>query len=171
MDPEENEALQARIDELMLLEERCERRIQDFMQSCQSYQEKDKKINRDISESLFGIQEAAQQLQVDLNRTIDYRRWTGFFCCAALIIGIVILLGSYFWSQYIISQTASTEAKLSKAQAKLIHLKSQLKRTPQIEPYNGKYYVRVNPESGIIPLQRMYTREPMGSFAEMWTSD
>lgn len=162
-----NEQFQDRIDELLLIEQRIDRRSSHFIDVIRHHQNTSQatfdglmKKASGLDEGLAQIKETADQVghyvaysQRHALRTARLFLWTLGIC-------LVLLLG-VLWFCY------NTYHGLAWERAKLAALNIKLKHTPVIVHFKGKEYVRVVPHSETQFTRDNGTQVP-GWYAKMW---
>ena len=161
------EHFQDRVDELLLLEQRVDRRAEKFIEITNDYQEKNQKALDDLRGHVGGIDESLARMNAASDQVRDYVDYSEKHALrtAKLFLGTVIacalfVAGTLWWSQHIISGLAQDKADLAA-------LDTKLKHTPVIVHFKGKDYVRVVPDSetGFI---RGDGSEVPGRYAQVW---
>lgn len=161
------ELFQDRVDELLLLEQRADRRAEKFIDITNDYQEKNQKALDDLLGKVGGIDASLAKMNAASDQVRDYVEQSAQHALrtAKLFLGTVIgcalfVAGTLWWSHHIISG-------LSQDKADLAALDIKLKHTPVIVHFKGKDYVRVVPDS-----ETSFTRgdgsEVSGRYAEVW---
>lgn len=161
------ELFQDRVDELLLLEQRADRRAEKFIEITNDYQEKNQKVLDDLRGHVGGIDASLARMNAASDQVRDYVAYSERHALrtAKLFLGTVIacslfVAGTLLWSHRIISGLAQDKADLRALDIKLKH-------TPVIVHFKGKDYVRVMPDS-----ETGFTRgdgsEVPGRYAEVW---
>ena len=162
-----DEHFQERVDELLLLEQRADRRAEKFIEITNDYQEKNQKALDNLLGKVGGIDASLAKMNAASDQVRDYIYYSEKHALrtAQLFLGTVIacalfVAGTLWWSHYIIIE-------LTRDKADLAALDIKLKHTPLIVHFKGKDYVRVAPDS-----ETGFTRgdgsEVPGRYAEVW---
>lgn len=162
-----DELFQDRVDELLLLEQRADRRAEKFIEITNDYQEKNQKALDDLLGKVGGIDASLAKMNAASDQVRDYVAQSAQHALrtAKLFLGTVIacalfVVGTLWWSHHIISGLAQDKADLRA-------LDTKLKHTPVIVHFKGKDYVRVVPDA-----ETGFTRgdggEVPGRYAEVW---
>ncbi|MCB1826831.1 MAG: hypothetical protein KDH94_00300 [Coxiellaceae bacterium] len=161
------ELFQDRVDELLLLEQRADRRAEKFIEITNDYQEKNQKALEDLRGHVGGIDESLARMNAASDQVRDYVAYSEKHALrtAKLFLGTVIacalfVAGTLWWSHHIVNGLAQDKADL-------LALDIKLKHTPVIVHFKGKDYVRVIPgsETG---FTRNDDSEVPGRYAEVW---
>ncbi len=144
-----DEMLQERIDELLLIEERAERRAEDLLVHHQAAQAEGKVWQQDVVQKIATLDNAMANIHEASLRFGDYVQACGRYrdrtitlFLGTLVLSLLILVGSLGWSYYVNEQLADTKEELASLQVKL-------KGTPVIKNSEGKDYIRIKPDSEV----------------------
>lgn len=162
----QDELFQERIDELLLIEERVERRSEKFIEIVNNYQNQNRKIFNhllgnveEISESLSKINTASDNISEYVTLCEKHARHTTKVFLGAVVAAVLIVAGALFCSYF-------TYSDLDNAKTELANLNTKLKHTPVIVNYHGKDYVRV-----VSNTEKQFTKNGKkmpGRYAKMW---
>ena len=161
------EHFQDRVDELLLLEQRADRRAEKFIEITNEYQEKNQKTLDDLRVQVGGIDDSLARMNAASDQVRDYVAYSEKHALrtAKLFLGTVIacalfVAGTLWWSHHIITGLVQDKADLAA-------LDTKLKHTPVIVHFKGKDYVRIIPES-----ETGFTRndgsDVPGRYAQVW---
>jgi hypothetical protein len=157
---------QERVDELLLLEQRADRRAEKLIEITNDYQEKSQQALDDllskvnIGDSLARMNAASDQVRDYVAQSAQHALRTAQLFLGTVIACVLVAAGTWWWSNHIVTGLAQDRADLAS-------LDTKLKHTPVIMHFKGKDYVRVVPDS-----ETGFTRgddsEVPGRYAEMW---
>lgn len=164
---EDSHLFQERVDELLLLEQRIDRRAEKFVALTSDYQAKSQQALNQLLGKVSGIDESLAKMNAASDSIEAYvaqcakQGWrTTLLFCGAVMASVLIVAGTVWWSHH-------TRSNLADAKAELARLHTTLKHTPVIGHYHGKDYVRVVPGS-----ETSFTRgdghEVPERYAEVW---
>jgi len=167
MTKEYDQLFQERVDELLLLEQRIERRAEKFLELTSDYQEKSQSAVKElvgkvegVDESLKKINAASENVESYMTQCAKQALRTSQLFLGTVIVAALIIGGTLWWSHHINSDLADAKAELAS-------LNTKLKHKPVITHFHGKDYVRVVPDS-----ETSFTRgddsEVPGRYAEVW---
>ena len=162
-----DQRFQERVDELLLLEQRVDRRAEKFIELTNDYQEKNQKALSDLLGKVGGIGDSLEKINAASDQVRDYvtqserhaLRTTKLFL-GTVIVSALIVAGTLWWSHHIITELAQDKADLTS-------LDTKLKHTPVIVHFPGKDYVRVR-ENSEISFTHHDGSEVPGKYAEVW---
>jgi len=160
------ELFQDRVDELLLLEQRADRRAEQFVEITQDCQKKSQKAFTDlldktsnIDSSLAKITAASDQVRDYVAQSAQHALRTTHLFLGTVIACVLLIVGTFWWTHRIINGVAQDKVDLAA-------LDTKLKHTPVIMHFRGKDYVRVVPDS-----ETGFTRggdEVLGRYSEVW---
>ena len=158
---------QERVDELLLLEQRADRRAEKFLELTNDYQEKSQgalngllgKVGG-IDESLAKIKAASDSINKYVTLCDKHAIRTLRLFMFTVIAAVFIVFGTLWWSHHINSDLVDAKAELASLNVKLQH-------TPQILHFHDKDYVRVVEDSET-SFRRHDGSEVPGRYAEVW---
>ena len=143
-----DQLFQERIDELLLLEQRVDRRAEKFIALTQTYQEKSQSALQNLLGKVGGIDESLAKMNAASERVNAYVRLSATHATrtAKLFLGTVlasvcIIAGTLWWSHHV-----TNHVKKDRAAFERLFYKT-LKHKPLIKIFKGKEYVRVVPNS------------------------
>ena len=153
--------------QLLLLEQRADRRAEKFIEITNEYQEKNQKTLDDLRVQVGGIDDSLARMNAASDQVRDYVAYSEKHALrtAKLFLGTVIacalfVAGTLWWSHHIITGLVQDKADLAA-------LDTKLKHTPVIVHFKGKDYVRIIPES-----ETGFTRndgsDVPGRYAQVW---
>lgn len=162
-----DEIFQERVDELLLLEQRVDRRAEKFIELTNAHQKKSQKALDDLLGKVSGIDESLARMNAASDDVRDYvakserhALRTAKLFLGTMVVSLLIVLGTLWWSHHVTSQLAEDRADL-----KVLDIK--LKHKPVIVHFKGKDFVPVVPDS-----ETGFTRgdgsEVPGRYAEIW---
>jgi prefoldin subunit 5 len=165
MKKEHNEVFQQRIDELLAMEKKAERRAGKLVQQNEDFQKKmDKTVDRlekqssTISLYSHRLKEADDKIEHRVNLTIKYSIW---FIGGYLIISLLFGFGCWYGTK----KLRDIKAELNYAKAELSYLESKIENIPKTVLYNGANMIRVIPGTE----QKLYINNKcIGTYSEMW---
>lgn len=154
------ELFQDRVDELLLLEQRADRRAEKFIDITSDYQEKYQKALDDIDASLTKINTASDQVRNYADYSAKHALRTVKLFLGTVIFCVLFIAGTLWWSNHIMKVIAQDKAYLAE-------LDTKLKHTPVIMPFKGKDYVRVVPNSELSFTRSDGNKVP-GRYSQVW---
>lgn len=138
---------QERVDELLVLEQRVERRAEKFIELTTAYQERSQGTLDDllgkvggIDESLAKINAASDSVNAYVTLSATHALRTATLFLGTVVATVLIVAGTLWWSHYITRDLAA-------ARAELTSLNVRLKHKPVILHFHGKAFVRVVPKT------------------------
>ena len=138
---------QERVDELLLLEQRVDRRAEKFIEITNHYQEKSQGALDDLLAKVGGIDESLAKMNAASDRVNAYVTHSATHATrtAKLFLGTVmacalIVAGTLWWSHHITSNLANAKAELASLNIKLQH-------KPIVIHDSGKDYIRIEPNT------------------------
>jgi len=147
MDKNPDELFQERVDELLLIEQRADRRAGKFIELVNAYQEKSQGMlddllcrANDVNETLIKINRASDSVDEYVTLCAKHVTHTTKLFLGTVVLVILIVTGTLWWSHYI-------DSSLADAKSELANLNTKLKHTPVFLHFYGKEYVRVIPKS------------------------
>ena len=162
-----DEWFQDRIDELLLLEQRADRRAERFVEITSDYQEKSQKAIDDLLNKVCGIDASLVKINVVSNQVGDYVAYsekhalgTAKLFLVTVVACAMIVAVILWWSHHIITGLAQDKVDLAALNVKLKH-------TPVIVHFKGRDYVRVIPDSDT-GFTRGDGRAIPGHYANVW---
>lgn len=162
-----DELFQERIDELLLLEQRVDRRAEKFIELTHTYQEKNQKTLDDLLNNVGNINNSLWRMNAASDEVRDYvaKSERHALRTAKLFLGTVIVCalfvsGTLWWSHHVTSQLAEDQADLKALDIKLKH-------QPVIVHFQGKDFVRVVPETETSFSRRDGSDVP-GRYSQVW---
>jgi hypothetical protein len=158
---------QDRVDELLLLEQRADRRAEKLIEITNDYQAKSQQALEDLLNKVGGIDDSLARMNAASDQVRDYVAQSAQHALrtAQLFLGTVIACAlvaasTLWWSHHIISGLAQDKADLRA-------LDTKLKHTPVMVHFKGNDYVRVVPDS-----ETRFTRdngnEVPGRYSKVW---
>ena len=145
MEKDDKQLFQERVDELLLLEQRADRRAKKFVELAKEHQQKSQAALEDLLGKVGGIGDSLRKMnaasdsitQSVIQSTEHAKRstWTFFI---ALIVSALLIAGALWWSRHI-------RNGLIDARAELLSLNVKLKHKPVFIHFHGRDYVRVMP--------------------------
>jgi len=167
MTKEYDQLFQERVDELLLLEQRVERRAEKFLELTSDYQKKSQSTFNDLLSKVDGIDASLNKINVASDSINEYvtasathATRTAKLFLGTVIASALIVAGTLWWSHHI-------NGDLANAKAELASLSTKLKHKPVIVHFQGKDYVRVVPDS-----ETGFTRGDdsgvPGRYSEVW---
>lgn len=162
-----DELFQARIDELLLIEQRVDRRAETFIELTNAYQEKNQNTLDDllnnvgnISTSLWRMNAASDEVREYVAKSERHVLRTVQLFLGTVIVCALLVAGTLWWSHRVTSQLAEDRADLKALDIKLKH-------KPVIVHFQGKDFVRVVPDS-----ETGFTRgngsDVPGRYSQVW---
>ncbi len=139
--------IQERVDELLLIEQRSQRRADQFLELNKRYQEKHQLTYEQLSNKAGEIYSSLQKINEASEKVAEYvglckkqaTRSTAVLLYA-LVTAAFIISGTIWWSHYVNANLADAKAELSSLNTKLSH-------TPVIAHFQGNDYIRIVPDS------------------------
>ena len=166
MSEEDNQIFQERVDELLFIEQRMEKRLKSFVKMMKEAIAKRDKTLESFSEKINQVEQVGNDISLASNsiqsymrvcETHDKRSWK--ILLGSIAFSLLVLGGSLIWSRHIFSNFE--EAKVS-----LSTLESKLEKTPVVEKFEGKYYVRIIPKTG---TRLTNNGKDIGTYFRIWT--
>lgn len=165
MKKEHNEVFQQRIDELLAMEKKAERRAGKLVQQNEDFQKKmDKTVDRlekqssTISLYSHRLKEADDKIEHRVNLTIKYSIW---FIGGYLIISLLFGVSCWFGA----NKLKNIRSQTNYAKAELNYLESKIKNMPRTVMYNGANMVRI--VSGT-QQDLLLEDKDIGTYAQIW---
>ena len=144
-----DELFQERIDELLLIEERAERRAEDLLKNHALCQAQTQVFTKEVVQkiaaldgALVKISEACLRFGEYVHACERYRDRTTQLFLGVLVLSLLILTGTLAWSYFINEQLAGAKEELASLQV-------ELRGTPVVKTSEGKDYIRVKPNSAV----------------------
>lgn len=159
--------IQERVDELLLIEQRSQRRADQFLELNKEYQEKHQTTYEQLSNKTDEIYSSLQKINEASEKVAQYvdlckkqaTRSTAVLLYA-VIAAAFIIGGTIWWSHHVNANLADAKDELSSLNTKLAH-------TPVIARFQGKDYVRVIPDSETGFVHDDGSNAP-GRYAQVW---
>mgnify|MGYP006345018333 CR=1 FL=1 len=162
-----DELFQDRVDELLLIEQRVDRRSEKLIDMTNDYKASSQKVLDDlvgkiggIDDSIVKINAASDQARDHILQSENHARYTMRLFFVTAIASILILLGTLWWVHHVTSTFAEDKAALAAIEHKLQH-------TPVIVHFKGKDYVRIVTDSET-SFNHADGSDVSGSYAEVW---
>ncbi len=167
MSKNDDARFQERIDELLLLEQRADRRAEKFIELTDRYQEKNQQTLDDLLNNVGTINNSLWRMNAASDEVRDYvaKSERHALRTAQLFLGTVMVCalwvsGTLWWSHHVTRRLAEDRAEL-----KVLDI--TLKHTPVIVHFQGKDFVRVVPSSETRFSRRDGSTVP-GRYSEVW---
>jgi hypothetical protein len=161
------EFFQDRVDELLLLEQRADRRAEKFIEITNDYQEKSQQALDDLLGKVSGIDTSLAKINAASDQIGDYvfhsekhALGTAKLFLGTVIVCALFVAGTLWWSRHIVNE-------LARAKADLAALDIKLKHKPVLVNFKGTDYVRVvpNSETGFTSVDGS---DVSGQYAKVW---
>jgi hypothetical protein len=162
-----DEVFQERVDELLLLEQRADRRAEKFLTLSKEYQESNQTVllglidkAEQVKECLSKINTASEQVSASVASSEKHAHRTVKLFLSTLVICLLMIASTLWWSRHIQDALEQDKIDLAALDVKLHH-------TPVIVPFKGKEYVRIVPDSEMTFTHKDGKAVP-GLYAEVW---
>lgn len=158
--------LSERIDELILIEDRADKKSNNFVEIIKVADDERKKSLDALTKQLQGIHETFNKINKcseSINRYVIFAKKmanaTVQTFMGVMLVIVIALLVVFFWLRH-------ESNKLDDAKAALATISIPLKQKPTILSVKGKEYVRIIPDSDSILSHEGQDRD--GIYAEVW---
>ena len=162
-----DQLFQERVDELLLLEQRVDRRAEKFIELTNDYQKKSQGALNDLLSQVGGIDESLARMNAASDEVRDYVAQserhalrTAQLFLGTVVTSLLIVVGILWWSHHITSALAQDKADLAALDIKLKH-------KPVIVHFHGKDFVRVVPDSET-GFTRKDNSDVPGRYSQVW---
>jgi hypothetical protein len=157
---------QERVDELLLLEQRIDRRASTFIDIINEHTQNSQHAVSDlldkvthIDESLMHMNAASDQIRDYALQSKHHAHRTVTLFLGTVVTSLLIVAGTVWWSHHVVKSLARDRENLATLEYTLTH-------TPVIKEVDGKDYVRIRPgsETSVGHDDRALS----GRYAEVW---
>jgi len=167
MEKDDKQLFQERVDELLLLEQRADRRAKKFIELTKAYQKESQKALNDLLDKVGGIDKSLRKMNAasdSINESVaqstEHAKRSTWLFFIAVIAAVLIIASTLWWSHHI-------KSGLVDARAELASLNTKLKYKPDFIHFHGRDYVRVVPDSKTIFTRKDGSEEP-GTYFRVW---